>query len=79
MQNAAEPFASHDVPQPLQRFEHWVIRFARAMLFDALPLSHPQVAIGGELGKKRLDQRRFANPRFSSDENSVPVPTCCPV
>jgi hypothetical protein len=55
------------------------VRFARAMLFDTLPVGHCQVTREGALGKQDLDQGRFANPRFSSDENYVLVPTCCPV
>src|SRR5262245_48576643 len=78
LQHVSEPGASHIMPQALQCFEHWEIRFARAMLFNTLPVGHCQVPIGGALGKQGLDQGRFANPCFSSDEHYLSVPTCCP-
>jgi hypothetical protein len=63
--------AAPQLPQSLQEGQ---IRFARAVLLDALAMPEPQGGLAGELSHKGVHQGGFANAGSARDEPQVAYP-----
>ena len=63
--------AVRGTPHLPQRLQEGQIRFARAVLLNALAMPEPQGRLASELGDKGIHQRGFANAGLARDEPQV--------